>query len=637
MRKSLLIKEPPVVPDLKEGVVYAGRKFTACGEEVYETDIWKDGELRIRHFTYTTGWQNYNFKSDIWDSSSLSWIDFGGRSYCTADSDLSCQYEDKSYKELFEDSSSTHWTLMNMESCARIERQDRAEDRKQLRIDGMMEKSVPPIHRNFKRFISSRMIGRRTAFVKDGRLFCGSCGENIRERQKEKAGDMVTCPHCKKKLVIDTRRKEIKWTRGLQMFQECLDGEYVERQFDVTYFSAAGFKETIKITEMARGFTKFPGGLWDKWYYGKRKGYFGEDQHFWDRKNRSCVGNLRKRFTLYDSNLGDLPLEEYTITTIRALQEYREELDWSWVIRRSSDHTFEAVVKSGIRGLALQKAKGEDPQLPQGCTFTKLHEILCITRQQLRTIREIDGTFISVMALQDFKKITKEELIILEKYAKGYYGKDILYTLKKKDIPITHVATLLEKTEKVNPKNLQIYKDYLDMAEARGCNIRDEIIYRNKRWKEYHDRYVEEDRIRREQEEYKRQKKYIYQKNHKFAGITKDYERNTEIFGFICGDYEFMVPKKAADIIDEGHMQHNCVGASDNYLSKMALRESFIVFMRKTESPDKSFYTIEINEKKILQAYGAYNRKDDWDKVEPVIRKWHRVVKKRMKKLGVTA
>ena len=74
MRKSLLIKEPPIAPELKKGVVYTGRKFEACGEEVYETDIYRDGELQIRHFTYATGWQNYNTVSKIWDSVSLNWM-----------------------------------------------------------------------------------------------------------------------------------------------------------------------------------------------------------------------------------------------------------------------------------------------------------------------------------------------------------------------------------------------------------------------------------------------------------------------------------------------------------------------------------------------------------------------------------
>jgi len=82
-------------------------------------------------------------------------------------------------------------------------------------------------------------------------------------------------------------------------------------------------------------------------------------------------------------------------------------------------------------------------------------------------------------------------------------------------------------------------------------------------------------------------------------------------------------------------MQHNCVGASDRYMLKMANKETFIVFLRKKEDPEKSFYTLEVDYKSIIQAYSAYNRKEEWNEVKPVLDRWMRQVKKNAKKIAV--
>ena len=59
---------------------------------------------------------------------------------------------------------------------------------------------------------------------------------------------------------------------------------------------------------------------------------------------------------------------------------------------------------------------------------------------------------------------------------------------------------------------------------------------------------------------------------------------------------------------------------------------SAIVFMRLLTNPDVPYYTIEIdNTGKVLQAYGAYDRKTDWDEVKPVIDKWSKEVRKKLK------
>lgn len=99
-----------------------------------------------------------------------------------------------------------------------------------------------------------------------------------------------------------------------------------------------------------------------------------------------------------------------------------------------------------------------------------------------------------------------------------------------------------------------------------------------------------------------------------------------------AGDYLFLVPRSASDIRNEGRLQHHCVGRA-GYIEKMDKRESFIVFLRKTAEPEVPYYTIETDGTRIIQAYGAYDRKPDWDTVNKLLQKWIREVRKRKARL----
>ena len=58
---------------------------------------------------------------------------------------------------------------------------------------------------------------------------------------------------------------------------------------------------------------------------------------------------------------------------------------------------------------------------------------------------------------------------------------------------------------------------------------------------------------------------------------------------------------------------------------------SFIVFMRKKKEPAKSYYTVEIKDTKILQAYAAYDRQPNYQSVKKELNKWKQEIEKRMR------
>ncbi len=623
----------------KKGIVYSGSRFMACGSTVYETDIYDKGQLLARHFTWNNGWLNYDIQSETWSNASLEWIENGGNMYYCGYSRLYPSMETEEYKKAVlgdnEHYMNAESKICHIETSIRYKKQETAVQRKQIRINAEMKEKTPPLPKDFGRFIEKNVIGQRKALVKDGEIYC-SCGESIKIREKEKTGDKIRCPHCRKTSILNARKTANIITKHIQLYQKCNTGGSIERQFRVYYQFKPGEKESMAISEEVRGFAEFPGDMWDTWKYGQYYGAYGSRQEFWDKKNTCFINNLSRKFILYDTNLEDFYDEGMTdrmLSVIKAVQGLNAETDWSYVLRHSNDDNYEMIVKSGIKQLAIEKATGSWRRTSIEGYTGKLHEVLGISRQQLRILRKLNGGSALVDYMQVYRNLKESEYEILSRHCSDM-EKPTWEGILRYDIPVSHVETLLKKTTGLSAHFVRLYRDYLDMADARGNNVKDEIIYRNKRWLEYHDRYVEENRIEADRKKAEKALKDAYQKRKKFIGIKKGYKQNLQIFGWEYKDYEFIVPKTYEDIVLEGNSQHNCVGASVRYMLAMANRESFIVFLRKKAEPEKSFYTIEVNFKQIIQAYSAYNRKEEWDRVKPVLDKWMAQVKKRAKKIA---
>ena len=241
-----------------------------------------------------------------------------------------------------------------------------------------------------------------------------------------------------------------------------------------------------------------------------------------------------------------------------------------------------------------------------------------VGRQKAKRLIALNATSMMLITLDMCPKATDEVLRKIGKIKKDITLDQIAEVLGR-GINVNHFWKLMETTEKEMTLQAKItmYRDYLDMAERRGCDIHSEIIYRNKRWRYFHDQYVAE--LNRKKDE---------ERAAKFPGIRKDLERNRKIFAWQQGGYFVRPAESAEDIIHEGRLQHHCVGASDTYMVKMATRKSWICFLRKKEAPEEPWYTIETDGEMILQAYAAYDRKPEWEETDKILKAWMQQVKK---------
>ena len=259
-----------------------------------------------------------------------------------------------------------------------------------------------------------------------------------------------------------------------------------------------------------------------------------------------------------------------------------------------------------------------------------LKELLGIDGQMLRTMKDIDGHYEMIETLREIAR-RKEKVDI-----------ETLKAMNESEVFIGHLLTektgmTVQRTKKKKKKQaarenkslpgiLAEYRDYLSIAERLGYDTKDEIICRTPDLKRMHDRYSEH---------YNQHKDQIEERNadKKYAGIKEGSEKNIKHFHYEKEGLLILVPGSASDIIREGREQHHCVGASNLYMERMQKGESYILFLRKKEEPEKPYYTLEVTwDGHVRQSYGAFNRKPDQEKIDGWLRYFSRAVKKRKEK-----
>lgn len=157
------------------------------------------------------------------------------------------------------------------------------------------------------------------------------------------------------------------------------------------------------------------------------------------------------------------------------------------------------------------------------------------------------------------------------------------------------------------------YSDYLNMKEELGYDMTDSIILHPKDLKAEHDKAV----IERNDAAAKRREEKA---NEMYEGISARFKRANKVYYYTSGKLFVRPAKNAAEIIEEGRILHHCVGG-DEYLNAHNKKESIILFLREKE--DTPYITIEMEPTgKIVQWYGAYDKKPDKKKIDRWLNKY---------------
>ena len=163
------------------------------------------------------------------------------------------------------------------------------------------------------------------------------------------------------------------------------------------------------------------------------------------------------------------------------------------------------------------------------------------------------------------------------------------------------------------------YHDYLQMAAGLGYNMKDEWVLYPKNLKERHDQLIKEQKEKEEQ--LKKQKDD--EKDESFRSTIKEYGWNR--YEMETEDLLIRLPEYVHEIREEGNAQHHCVAT---YMDRMVAGETCILFIRKKEEPDKSYYTVEVRDDEVIQVRGKYNAAPSED-----VEEFMKIFKKNLRKV----
>ena len=400
---------------------------------------------------------------------------------------------------------------------------------------------------------------------------------------------------------------------NVKMFQKIRDGAVIERMFEIYRPEEEG--QRIRISELCRAFTANYGELWSDWYYGEYYDRIGRRQKFWPKKQ--SMAPLPKRYSVYDN----FDTEDLTRQQESCLRIMSGQADPSCVLKLLYKFPeLEAVIKSGWTHIVADLWEGKY----EGCAADTIRQLERMPRTTQSRLCRTNAGWGAWKILEENPKLSDRWLNEISRW-KLPYKIDTARRIGSM-VNLNHALTLIAGSGNLTQNRMDKYIDYLRMAEESGRNIHDELIYRDKRWEERHDAYLGEINI-------KKNKKLEKEREKKFGAITEDYERNKRIFAWQQDGACMVIPKSFRDIVTEGRKQHHCVGASDRYMASMAGRQTWIIFLRHTEDPEKPWYTIETDGKKILQFYAAYDRQPEKDKVSAILREWMKSVRKNLEKV----
>lgn len=143
---------------------------------------------------------------------------------------------------------------------------------------------------------------------------------------------------------------------------------------------------------------------------------------------------------------------------------------------------------------------------------------------------------------------------------------------------------------RMDSRTLFDYNDYLRFCEELQYDLKNDFVLFPKNLKRAHDEALS--RIKQHQVE-----KFDPQ----IAAMQKELKQR---YQFQADGLVVLPPHSAQEIVAEGQKLHHCLG---DYAESMAKGTCTILFLRQEKEADKPFYTVEVQDKRIMQVRGAHN------------------------------
>ena len=500
-------------------------------------------------------------------------------------------------------------------------------------------KQTPELPKDWVKWVDKVGIPEQFIFyhytkTKLQRGYCTFCEQEVLVNARHNKEGI--CPHCHRKVTFKALGK-FKWHSTERypayLLQKCRDG-FMIREFEIhrDYTSAQYKTPSVRYFEYRRVIGDQQGILQRAYWYGLYK----QIEHRWMRGGL-CNANYISRETgkIYGKTLSSLFKKELKTTGLQEIYRQKGILDpESYLVKYKQYPYLEKILKVGLFQLADELMNNrvsynftQDFVVHQ--TESSLIKLLCLKPSAFRRLCSCNGGMELLVWLQyetATGKVIPDDTI---NWIIGHGFAPRQFQFIRDKMSIVQIENYIKRQMAANGMNagtvVNTWADYLSMAERLGYDTDDEIIYRVRKLKQRHDELVElckakADTIR--------------------AGeILKEYPSVEQNLAEIKSTYEYaddayaiIVPKKIEEILSEGRRLHHCVADSERYWDRIERKESYVFFLRKSKSPHRSYYTLEVEPGgTIRQKRTMYDRQTkDIERATNFLRKWQTVIQSRL-------
>lgn len=501
-------------------------------------------------------------------------------------------------------------------------------------------RTIPEVPQGFEEYCYNLLPSIAIYYKRKGKkaeCLCGKCGQLYVTTEIPVRNGKAVCPLCGNVGHWEWQRTtRAEWTeRDVALIQCTTDKKLVIRIWRVDQLFKQGYMADIRLYELKRWFLH----LGDVYKFHNETHYVkGQCQKTWDLGAGNEPMHTDRVFYCWRSELGKSDLKYCDVDAIRSCR-IGYDMDTIKILEAYANNpALELFEKSGMQALV---------------------RFLVLKRGKTKLINRRGKSMEAQLRLKDKRRI---KLLIAEKGSptyleilqeeqkQGYHWTDqqvrFLASIKNQyrvEERLPHclqymtLQQLINRIEKYKGQQktaysdysiLSKYDDYLQMREELGYDMTNEVFTYPKNLQEKHDEMVAEKNARKDELHMKKMQE-------KYPRIAERYKKLLKKYGYEDENYLIRPAKNAEEIITEGRTLHHCVGR-EWYLQKHADGNSFILFLRHKDTPDKPYYTIEIKDNVIVQWYGTNDKKPDKEVIEPWLDAYMEQLngKKNMRKAG---
>ena len=491
---------------------------------------------------------------------------------------------------------------------------------KQEEIDALMLKidKKCKLPKYWEEFIKENSK-RHHLIIKDKekkKLYCSNCNRYFANKAI-KVYDYIECPHCHKiSCVYGINYYKHSFTQPIVLVQR-MNKQVIIRIFEIFSYFEEGKKRIkrscIEYARILPGIGRFLGNNVYISMFGVMNVYHGYKKLSWSiYKGHKFLTDhptypYNKKRLIKGTIMEYAPIEEF----MKKFSYYR--YNYLDVLELAAYGSFELLWNMKLYNLCFYSKA-----LNRNGSFYKRFRV---PKSFLKFMQDNDVSYKELMLLQLFQK---EDKMLLQRF-KNTNINYIRFLVKNKvfddfiksglELSYNNIRLIKDLSKSIPLKklmqykkglnNLNIYKDYLDMAKKLSYHYKSKKDLFPRNLISRHDKLQTKIKI-------------IEDMNTQFA----TYLRYLELSKYTYSDDKYIIfPAPSIDSLkDEGNQQENCVGYM--YLNKYIQSETEIFFIRKLENSSKSFITLEFNNGHIIQKELAHHSRNFTSEQLNFIDKW---------------